>query len=152
MPSSVPLDVNQRFQNAAWGVQELLTIIEVPAAASASLINQRLLGQVLNVNGDYKCLIPLSGITTTLQVHVRATFASGSVTTAGPDSLYYVSKAQAGETFTVKGAGTGDGALSTTVIQTSTLASFNGEQYALFVITIGGGASATFTLAEYNGL
>lgn len=153
MPYKVPLDVNARFQNAAWGTQDRLVIMSVPAAASAGLIGQWLHGQTLTVAGDYQCLIPLSGITSTLQCHIRATFASGGVTTAGPDSLYYVADPKAGGTFTAKLAGTGDGALTTTELQTSTLTStLYGEQYALMTITLDASTSAEFTLAEYNGI
>lgn len=152
MPYKVPLDPYQRFQNAAWGAQDRLVIISVPSAAAHGLIGQPLFGQTLTVAGDYQCLIPLAGLTTNLQVYTRATFASGGVTTAGPDSLYYVADPKAGGTFTVKTAGTGDGALVTATIQASTLGTFNGEQFALFTITVDASTSAEFTMAEYNGI
>lgn len=151
MGRQVPLNEIQRIQQAACGAQDELVIVAVPAAGNTALVGKRLYGQTLAVNGDYYCLIPLSGVFTEMQVHVKATFGSGTVTTAGPDTLYYVSDAQTPSTWTVKTSGTGDGALTTTVLQSPTVTGMKGEQYAMFKLTVAGGASAVFTQAEYNG-
>lgn len=152
MPNPVPLSEPQRYANSAWGVQDLIVIHSVPTAGNQSLAKQKLLGKTLAVDGVYYCLIPMSGITTELEVHLKATFASGTVTSAGPDTLYYLGDYNDPSTWTVKSSGTGDGALTTTVQQDTEVTGMVGEQYALITITIAGGASAVFTMAEYNGL
>lgn len=152
MARKVPLTEVERNNNAAWGAQDLLVIAAVPDAESHALIGQKLLGQTLAVTGTYYCLIPLSGLVTSLQSHIKATFASGTVAVAGPDSLYYLQDFYSPSNWSPKVAGTGDGALTTTVLLTSTLTGFTGEQYALVTIAISGGASALFTVAEYNGI
>lgn len=147
----VPLTEIQRLQQAGQGTQDGLVIIAVPTAGNQALRGARLLGATLAVNGIYYCLVPLSGIFTSLQVHLKATFSSGTVTSGGPDSLYLITDFTDPTTWTVKTAGTGDGALTSTVQQDSALSGMAGEQYALVTITIAGGASAVFTMAEYNG-
>jgi hypothetical protein len=51
-----------------------------------------------------------------------------------------------------KTAGANDGALTTTVLQTSDITGLRGEQYASLKLTLAGGAAATFTQAEFNGI
>lgn len=150
MPYRTPLPDWARFQNAAWGVQDRLVIVAVPAAADQSLVGQPLLGQSLTTDGVYYCIVPLSGVVDTLQVHVRATL-TGTVALGGPDSLYYVANTSDTSGFVVKTAGTGDGNLTTATILTGTLTGMLGEQYALVTITMTS-ATATFTMAEYNGI
>jgi len=151
MARPVPINEIQRFSQAAWGIQDELVIVAVPTAGDQSLVGKRLNGQTLSVDGVYTCLIPLSGAFNTLEVHIRATFASGSVTTAGPDSLYFVSNAASPSSWTVKTSGTGDGALATTVRQTATLTGMAGEQYAMVTLTVATSAAPLITQAEYNG-
>lgn len=151
MPRKVPLNEIQRFAQSAWGAQDNIIIYSVPAAGVMSLRGQPLLGATLAVDGDYYCVIPLSGVFTELQVYLKATFASGTVTSAGPDSLYMVADWNTPSGWTAKTAGTGDGALTSTVQQATTLTGMKGEQYAMLKVTVAGGASALFTQAEYNG-
>lgn len=151
MGRKVPLNEVQRFSQSAWGVQDELVILSVPSTGNQSLEGQKLNGQTLAVNGDYVCLIPLSGVFTELQVHVRATFGSGTLTASGPDTLYLVTDFDAPSSWVVKTAGTGDGAMTSTVRLSPTVTGMKGEQYAVFTLTVGGGASCLITQAEYNG-
>ena len=150
MPKTLPLTEPQKLIQSATGAQDELVILVAPTADPGA-VGQRLRGRTLATNGDYICLVPLHGIFTELQVHLTATFAAGTVTSAGPDSLYYVADFTALSSATVKTSGTGDGALTTATRQSSSLTGLKGEQYARVTITIAGGASAAFTQAEYNG-
>ena len=141
-----------RLLQSACGVQDRLVIIAVPATASAALVNQPLAGQTLTVNGDYECLVPLSGLVTAVEVHVMATLTTKTAST-DLDTLYWVSDLDDPTTWTEKTAGTGTGALSTTVRQTSLISTLRGEQFARFTLTVAGAAgSVVVTQAEYNGI
>ena len=135
--------------NSMLGVQAPLIIASVPAAGDRSLIGKALIsaGQ-LTVLGVYRCIIPIAGIAA-LQVHLTATFASGTVSSA-LDSSYLNRNPDDASGFTAKTSGSSDGAMSTTVLQTSTLTPA-GERYAILDITLGTAAACTFTRAEYNG-
>lgn len=151
MPYPVPLGWQQKFQNSAWGVQDRLIIATVPSGASDGLRGQPLEGQTLTVDGAYKCLIPITGVVDTLEVHLAATFGAGTVTSSGPDTLFYVDDATTDASWVVKTAGTGDGALTSTVRQSASVTGMLGEQYALVTISIAG-TSVVFSQAEYNGV
>lgn len=151
MARQVPLNEIQRTLQSAWGVQDELTITAVPAAASQALVNQKLNGQTLTTDGVYTCLVPMSGAFTELEVHIRATFGAGTVTVGGPDILYYVANANDPDSWTVKTAGTGDGALTTTVRLSPSVTGMTGEQYAMVTLTLAGVTSVAITQAEYNG-
>jgi hypothetical protein len=144
--------MDRRLQQAVLGGQGLLMIASVPAAADNALVGQNLVDAgELTVAGDYQCLVPMAGMVTELEVHLTATFAAGSVT-SDLGSLYVVRDFTDPTTWVEKVAGTGDGALTTTVRQSSDIAGLRGEQYALLKVTLAGGAEATFTQAEYNGI
>lgn len=142
----------QRLNQAACGAQGPIRIAAVPTGGDAGLIGRNLVdvGQ-LTVLGVYRCLIPLSGLVDTLQVFLTATFASGTVT-SDLDTLYWVRTPTDPTTWSKKTAGTGDGALSTTVLQSSSIGTLRGEQYAVLDITLGTAAACTFTRAEFNGI
>lgn len=141
----------QRFQQAAFGAQGPIRIAAVPAGGNAGLIGTNLVdaGQ-LTVLGVYRCLIPMSGLVSGLSVYLKATFASGTVT-SDLDSLYWVRTPSDTSTWTKKAAGSGDGSLSTATLQTITLTP-SGEQYAVLDITLGTAAACTFTQAEFCGI
>lgn len=135
----------------ALGVQAPLLLASVPSGYTGALPGDLVLGKVLT-NGTYRCLIPIAGLVSELQVHLRSTFADGSVTT-DLDTLYYTANPTDVSTWVDKTAGSGTGATSTTVIQTSTLDTLAGETYAALDIVVAGSTlGATVTLAEYNGV
>lgn len=143
----------REIRQAESGVHAPLIITEIPAAASRSLLGQSLEGQVLTVDGDYVCLIPIAGLASSLKTHITATLDSMTAVVAGPDELAdfdprTVNVADA----TVLTSGTGDGSLVTTVEQVASL-TLTGAKYARVVVTLGGApTSVTFTRAQYVGL
>lgn len=145
------LSIDDRFKQAALGGQGPIVIAAVPSGGNEALVGTLLVdaGQ-LTVLGVYRCLIPLSGLASGVSVYLQATFASGTVT-SDLDSLYWVRSPSDPSTWTKKTAGSGDGALTTTVVQTATLTPA-GEQYAVLDITLATAAACTFTRAEYCGL
>jgi hypothetical protein len=144
--------IEKRLEQSVLGGQGLLVIAAVPTAAANGLIGQNLVDAgALSVAGDYYCLVPLAGMVTEVEVHLNATFASGTVT-SDLNSLYVVRNLSTPSTWVNKTAGADDGALTTTVLQTSDITGLRGEQYASLKLTLAGGASATFTQAEYNGI
>jgi len=148
----ITLGNEQRLNQAALGAQGPIRIAAVPAGGNAGLIGENLVDAgALTVLGVYRCLIPLSGLVDTLQVFLTATFASGTVT-SDLDTLYWVRTPSDPSTWSKKTAGSGDGAMSTTVLQSSTITTLRGEQYAVLDITLGTAAACTFTRAEYNGI
>lgn len=153
MPANATAFIDkQKYDQAALGAQDYIIITAVPAAGDQSLVGQRLLNQVLTVNGDYDCLIPLYGLSTALEVHCRATLATKTAST-DLDTLYMTVNPTDPTTYVEKTAGTGTGALSTTVRQTSTISTLRGEQFALFTLSVAGAAgSVTVTQAEFNGI
>jgi hypothetical protein len=135
-----------------WGAQDRIVIVAVPAGASPALVGQQLQGQALTVNGDYECLIPMSGLKDILEVHVTATLATKTASTA-LDSLFYVPNPADPSTWVNKQAGSGDGALVSTTRQSSSIATPVGEQFARLTLTVAGAAgSVAITQAEYNGI
>jgi hypothetical protein len=133
-------------------MQDQLILVAGPATLPGALIGKRLLDLgALTIAGNYDCLIPLEGMSNRVEVHITATIAGGTATT-DLDTLFYVTNAADPATWTLKQAGTGDGALTTTVRQTSQLTTLAGEKFARCRIVLGGSPNVTFTLAEYNGL
>jgi hypothetical protein len=144
--------IERRLEQAVLGGQGLLVIAAVPSGAANGLIGQNLVDVgALTVGGDYYCLVPLAGMVTEVEVSLKATFASGTVT-SDLGSLYFVRNFSTPATWVEKTAGANDGALTTATLQTSDLTGLRGEQYASLKLTLAGGASATFTQAEYNGI
>lgn len=152
MARSVPITNVNKFEQSAWGAQDQIVLTAVPASAAQSLIGKNLTtAGALTVAGTYECLVPLTGLTSILEVHLTATITAGTVASA-LNTLYYVTNAAAPSTWTNKTAGTGTGSLSTTVRQTSTITTLRGEQYARLTLTLASSPNVTFTQAEYNGL
>lgn len=145
------LSTEDRFKQAAFGGQGPIRIAAVPSGGNAGLIGTNLVdaGQ-LTVLGVYRCLVPLTGLVSSVSLFLKATFASGTVTTDF-DSLYWVRTPTDTTTWTKKTAGSGDGAMTTATLQTITLTPA-GEQYAVLDITLGTAAACTFTQAEFCGL
>lgn len=142
----------QKYDQAALGAQDLIVITAVPAGASPGLVGQVLNGQVLTVNGDYECLIPLFGLATALEVFLTATLATKTAST-DLDTLYYVSNPADPATWVEKTAGSGTGPLVSATRQSSTITTLRGEKFARFTLTVAGAAgSVTITQAEYNGI
>jgi hypothetical protein len=152
MPRPVPLTEVKKFEQSAWGAQDRLVITAVPAAAAQSLVGKPLSSAgPLTVAGDYDVLVPLAGMVSELQVHLTATITAGTASTA-LHTLFYVENAQLPSSWVTKTAGSGAGALTTTVRQTSTIATLRGEQLALLRITLASSPNVSFTQAEYNGI
>lgn len=152
MPRSVPLSEVKKYEQSAWGTQDRLVLVSVPAAAPQSLVGKALSSAgALTVAGAYECLIPLSGIASILEVHLTATIAAGTASSA-LHTLFYVDNAAAPSTWTNKTAGSGTGSLTTTVRQTSNITVLRGEQFARLTITLASSPNVTFTQAQYNGI
>lgn len=143
--------VSQMERQAAFGAQGPILIADVPATGNRALIGNALVdaGQ-LTVLGVYRCLIPLAGMVSSVSLFLKATFASGTVTT-DVDTLYWVRDPNNTSTWTKKTAASGDGAMTTATLQTVTITPA-GEQYAVLDITLATAAACTFTQAEYMGL
>lgn len=152
MARAMPLSEMNRYMQSAFGAQDRLVITAVPAAASAGLVGQNLANAgALTVAGTYELLIPLSGLTTVLEVHLTATISAGTVASS-LNTLFCVTNAASPSTWTNKTAGTGTGSLVTGTRQTSQITSLRGEQFARLTLTLGGSPNVTFTLAEFNGI
>ena len=138
-----------RVEQSALNGQGLLLIAVAPSGKQ-NVVGLPLVdaGQ-LDVLGVYRCLIPLAGAVSKLEVHLTATFGSGTVT-SDLDTLYFVRDLNDPTTWSKKTAGSGDGALSTTVLQTSTITDLAGEQWAVLDLTLGTAAACTFTRGEWN--
>ena len=133
-----------RVNGAALGYQHYLRITAIPATAAGDLIGKRLIDAgALTVAGDYYCDFSLSGLSEAY-VHLTATFAT-STTTSDVYSTYKDG------TTSYQGF-TGDGALTTATLQTSSLTGLRGEQKGRVKITLGATPSCTFTKAEVNGI
>lgn len=125
------------------GTHDWLRITKVPVGASGALVGTRLIDAgALAVAGVYECEIRVDGLKS-LDIRLKATFASGSSTTSGGSSY--------ADRTTVLQAFTGVGAMSTTVEQALTIAALKGEKYAKVIITTVG-VLVNFTVAEVLGL
>ena len=125
------------------GKQEFLYITDVPSGASAGLKGQRLIDAgALTVAGDYNCDANIEGLREAY-TQLKATFAVSTVTSD-------VYSTYLDGTTSYQGA-TGDGALTTTVLQTATLTGLKGERKLRVKITLGATPNATFTQGEVNG-
>jgi hypothetical protein len=144
--------IERQLEQAVLGGQGLLVIAAIPSGAAGDLIGTNLVDAgELTVQGDYYCLVPLAGMVTELEVFLNATFASGTVT-SDLNTLYVVRDMTAPATWGDKTAGSDDGALTTTVLQEPVITTLRGERFASLKLTLAGGAEATFTQAEFNGI
>lgn len=151
MPIVPPLSTEQRFQNAAWGMQDQIVLMAVPAGVAPALRGVALVNAgTLNIAGDYHCLIPLTGMVSKLEVHLTGTI-TGTIT-SDLNTTYFIPTVTDPTTYVVKQGASGDGALVNTTRQTSTIATLTGEQYAWLKITVATSSSVLFTQAEYNGV
>jgi hypothetical protein len=139
---------------AVRGLHTTLIIAEAPAGATAQAqVGKSLVGQTLSVNGDYVCLIPLSGLASTLTVKVKPQLAGGAtLSSSGPDELELFDprsvNVAAAEVLT---AGSGDGALADDTTQTATL-TLTGALYARYTLTVASAGTVTFDIADATGL
>ncbi len=151
MARTAPLTEAQKYQQSAFFAQDRLVITAVPAGASSGLIGKTLVeAGALTVAGAYECLVPITGLRTELQVHLTATIAAGTASSA-LNTLFHVTNATTPSTWINKTAGTGAGSLTTTTRQSSSIATLRGEQLARVTITLASSPNVTFTMAEYNG-
>jgi hypothetical protein len=139
-------------QRAAVGVSEPLIVSEVPAGAEA-MIGKPLLGLTLTIDGDYVCLIPISGLASSLSVRVKPQLTAMTLSSSGPDELVdFDPRTTDVASALVAASGTGDGALSDDVMQTAIL-TVTGGNYARYTLTAGSTpTSITFDVADYTGL
>jgi hypothetical protein len=151
----------KKYQQAAWNGQGLLVITSVPAAAANGLVGTKLVDAgALTVEGDYICLVPLAGMVSEVEVHLKAEFVAidpegeptDGVVTSTIDTLYTVRDFTDPTSWTVKTGFSSDGAMVDDTLQTATCATLKGEQYAQVVLELDANTSATFSVAEYNGL
>ena len=131
-------------ERAVRGIHAPVIVVEAPAGASnaataAYVIGKPLVGLTLTLDGDYVCLIPLSGLASSLKVYTTVTLDSMTATTAGPDELTAAFDPRTVNVASgvVLASGTGDGALTSTVQQIATL-TVTGALYARFTLTIAG--------------
>lgn len=125
------------------GTHDWLRITKVPAAASGALVGTRLIDAgALAVAGAYECELRVDGLKS-LDIRLKATFASGSSTTSGGSSY--------ADRVTALQAWTGAGAMTTAVEQALTITALKGEKYAKVIITTVG-VLVNFTVAEVLGL
>jgi hypothetical protein len=134
---------DQEWLRGNLGIHAKLVITKVPVGAAGSLVGTALVDAgVLVVAGVYECEVRVDGLKS-LDVRLKATFASGSSTSSGGTT--YADRS------TVLQAFTGVGAMSTTVEQPLALAALKGEKYAKVIITTVG-VVVQFTVAEIIGL
>lgn len=132
-----------RINGAALGYQHYLRITAIPATAEPSLIGKCLIhAGALTVAGDYYCDFSLSGQSESY-VHLTATIGAGTSTS----DVYSTYK---DGTTSYQGF-TGDGAMTSTTLQTSSLTTLKGEQVGRAKITLATSPNVTFTKAEVNG-
>ena len=123
---------------AIRGYHADLICVEAPTGPVAqAVVGKPLRGETLTVNGDYICLIPLTGLAGTLKVYTTVTLDSMTATTAGPDEIAIASDPRTVNVAdaVVLTSGTGDGALTSTVQQITTL-TITGATYAKFTLSI----------------
>ena len=150
MPRPITIGLEQRYTQAACGAQDFLILAVVPESASQALVGVPLVSAgALTATGVYRCLVPIAGMASNLQVYLTAAWSGGTVT-SDFDTLFHMS---AWPTIpSKKGATvTGDGALTTATLQTIETTAVNGEQYAVLDLTLAGTTSVTFSVAEFNG-
>lgn len=139
-------------ERAVRGMHMPLIITEVPAGAEAQ-VGKALIGETLSVNGDYVCLIPLSGLAQSLTVKVLPQLTTATLSSSGPDELEdfnpRVTNVSAPAVLT---AGTGDGALSDNTMQTATLSALTGALYARYTLTVASAGTVTFDVADVTGV
>lgn len=146
-------------ERAIQGVHAPVIVVEAPAGASivgtaAYVIGKPLVGLTLTLDGDYVCLIPLSGLASSLKVYTTVTLDSMTAETAGPDELTDAFNPRTTNVAdgVVLTSGSGDGALVTTVQQIASL-TLTGARYARFTLTIAGTpTSVVVTQCEAVGL
>lgn len=149
LPRNLELSTAQIIEQSYTGVHGALICISAPAAAALGPLS----GKVLTVLGTYRCVIPIAGLKSSVQVHLRATIVTTTVTSSGPDSLAQEAEGDTNANIQlhIRTAGTGDGALVSATAQTATLVP-GGEKWALYDLVLSGGAgTVTITRAEYNG-
>jgi hypothetical protein len=135
----------KRVEQATFGGQGHLRVSAVPATGNKSIIGKRLIDCTageLGVAGDYYCDFYCSGLSA-VNVHLKATFASSTVV-----SDVYTTYADGVTSYQ---GFSSDGSLTTTVLQTATLAATVGEQVVRVKLTLGATPVAVFTQAEFNG-
>ena len=151
MPNVPPLSTEQRFQNAAWGMQDQIVLMAVPAGVAPALRGVALVNAgTLNIAGDYQCLVPLTGMVSKLEVHLQGVI-TGTIT-SDLNTTYFITNVTDPATYVAKQVASNDGVLSDNTLQTSDIATLTGEQYAWLKITVATSSSVLFTQAEYNGV
>lgn len=151
IPRSVELSDAQMQLQALLGQHRPLVCVSAPANAQAAL--GELDGKVLSINGTYRCLVPISGLKSTLQVHIQATLGGGAtLTSSGPDLLGFDADADtvANAANHIRDAGTGDGSVTSGTAQTASVTP-NGQKWALYDLVVAAAGTVTITRAETNG-
>lgn len=144
--------LERQLEQAVLGGQGLLVLAAVPSGADNGLVGTNLVDAgALTVNGDYYCLVPLGGMVTELEVFLKATFASGTVT-SDLNTLYTVRNVSDPSTWVNKTAGADAGGMTSATLQEPVITTLRGERFASLKLTLAGVASVTFTQAEFNGV
>lgn len=133
---------NEETVRGHLGLHDWLRLTKVPVGSSIVLGTRLIDAGVLAIAGVYECEFRMDGLKS-IDIRLKATFASGSSTTSG-GSLY-------ADRSTVLQAWTGVGAMSTAVEQALALAATKGEKYGKVIITTVG-TVVQFTTAEVLGL
>ena len=152
MAKEISIGDTTKLMQGAIGVQKRIVIAQVPATAADSLRGKTLLeAGALTVPGIYRCLIPISGLASILEVFLTAAWSGGTVS-CELDTLYFVPDTGDDAGWVKKTSGVGDGSLTTAVLLTPSIVTLRGETYAVLDITLTGTTSVTFSVAEFNGL
>jgi hypothetical protein len=139
-------------ERAMRGLHSLLIITEAPVGAEA-LVGTPLLNATLSIDGDYVCLIPLSGLSQSLTVKVLPQLTTATLSSAGPDELEdFNPRVTNVASAAVLTSGTGDGSLSDDTMQTATIAALTGALYARYTLTVASAGTVTFDVADVTGV
>ena len=139
-------------ERAIRGVHDQLILTEAPAGNAANL-DKPLVGLTLTANGDYYCLIPISGLTGTLTLYLTATLDSMTCTPTLDALADFNPRVTAIADATVLTTSADDGAALTTTVESIVTLAIGGSLYARLKLVLGATpTSVVFTRADYTSL
>jgi hypothetical protein len=136
------------LDNSTFGLQRALVINSGPGKTNTNF--PRFIDSGPLADGTYYARV-CSGGTSKLNLQLKATFGAGSVTTSAVTTMVPGQDDDATLFARQLQAFAGTGALVTNTLQTSTIATMQGEQFAVVKIVVAGGAAPVFSIAEING-
>lgn len=139
----------EALDNSSFGIQRHVVLNSGPSVKNRDM--PRLIDAGPLADGTYYARLCVGG-TSKLNLQLKATFAGGSVTVTAVTTFAPLGTDDDPTLFArTLQSFTGTGALVTTTLQTSTIATMQGEQIAVVKIVVAGGAAPVFTQAEING-